>query len=87
MRVRSAISSEWTYLANRWGSVGIYIVGICLVDAKVHRCRKPDLGFLGMDNRTDDNQPFEFVLLEVLYEPRKIQVTGTGRTRRGRDRR
>lgn len=40
-----------------------------------------------MDNRADDNQPFEFGRLEVLYELREIQVTGTDRTRRGRDRR
>lgn len=87
MRVRSAISSEWTYLANRWGSVGTCCVGICPADAKDHRYRKPDLGFLRMDNRADDNQPFEFGRLEVLYELREIQVTGTDRTRRGRDRR
>ena len=87
MRVRSTISSEWTCLANRWGSAGLCSPGVCPADAKDHRYRKPDLGFLRKDNRTDDNQPFEFGRREVLYESRMIQVTGTDRPRLGRDRR
>ena len=37
MRVRSAISSEWTYSANRLDSVGI-----CPADAKDHGHRNSD---------------------------------------------